>query len=232
MGNPESLAEESHGGDGLLEYPVYTKPPSWRGLEVPEVLRSGDHARIEGWRREQAERRTALRRPDLLHPSRAVRAGDLDLTLRPAAPGDAGELLSLQRACYAGTPSVDAEDTGAAAAVHEELADVIGWLPGWTTLLAHAGPRLVGAVRVRLLDQEWRIDRLMVVPDLRGRGLGGWLLAQAEATAPTVARRATLCAVAEGEGHQARWRKAGYRPERGGSGAGPARLTKPLRRAR
>ena len=66
MGNPASLAEESHGGDGLLEYPVYTKPPSWRGLDVPEVLFSGHHAQIARWRRDQALRRTAQRRPDLV----------------------------------------------------------------------------------------------------------------------------------------------------------------------
>ena len=66
MGNPESLAEESHGAGGLLEYPVYTKPPSWRGLDVPEVLFSGHHAQIARWRRDQALRRTAERRPDLL----------------------------------------------------------------------------------------------------------------------------------------------------------------------
>lgn len=66
MGNPESLAEESHGSDGLLEYPVYTKPASWRGHDVPEVLLSGHHARITQWRREQSERRTRERRPDLL----------------------------------------------------------------------------------------------------------------------------------------------------------------------
>ena len=66
MGNPESLAEESHGGDGLLEYPVYTQPPTWRGLDVPEVLFSGHHARIARWRRDQALRRTAARRPDLV----------------------------------------------------------------------------------------------------------------------------------------------------------------------
>jgi len=66
MGNPESLAEESHGGEGLLEYPVYTKPPTWRGLDVPEVLFSGHHAQIARWRRDQALRRTAERRPDLV----------------------------------------------------------------------------------------------------------------------------------------------------------------------
>ncbi len=66
LGNPESLAEESHGANGLLEYPVYTKPPTWRGLDVPEVLFSGHHAEIARWRRDEALRRTARRRPDLL----------------------------------------------------------------------------------------------------------------------------------------------------------------------
>ena len=69
LGNPESLTEESHGlgaGGGLLEYPVYTKPASWRGLAVPEVLSSGDHARVARWRRDQSLRRTAARRPDLM----------------------------------------------------------------------------------------------------------------------------------------------------------------------
>lgn len=68
IGNPESLAEESHseGNDGLLEYPVYTKPPSWRGLDVPEVLFSGHHAKIAAWRREQALDLTRRRRPDLI----------------------------------------------------------------------------------------------------------------------------------------------------------------------
>ena len=66
LGNPASLTEESHGSEGLLEYPVYTKPPSWRGRDVPEVLFSGHHAQIARWRRDQALRRTAERRPDLI----------------------------------------------------------------------------------------------------------------------------------------------------------------------
>lgn len=65
MGNPESLAEESHAAEGLLEYPVYTKPASWRGRDVPEVLLSGHHGQIAAWRREEALRRTRERRPDL-----------------------------------------------------------------------------------------------------------------------------------------------------------------------
>lgn len=65
MGNPESIVEESH-SDGLLEYPAYTKPRTWRGLDVPEVLLSGHHATIARWRRDQALERTAARRPDML----------------------------------------------------------------------------------------------------------------------------------------------------------------------
>jgi tRNA (guanine37-N1)-methyltransferase len=66
LGNADSLAEESHTSDGLLEGPTFTKPPTWRGLDVPDVLLSGDHARIARWRRTEALRRTASRRPDLL----------------------------------------------------------------------------------------------------------------------------------------------------------------------
>jgi tRNA (guanine37-N1)-methyltransferase len=75
VGNPESLVEESHGAAGLLEYPVYTKPPAWGDLEVPEVLLSGHHARIHRWRRDQALRRTAVRRPDMV---RALDVATLD----------------------------------------------------------------------------------------------------------------------------------------------------------
>jgi tRNA (guanine37-N1)-methyltransferase len=65
VGNPESLVEESH-SDGLLEYPVYTKPSEWRGRAIPEVLLSGNHARIARHRRDEQLQRTAARRPDLI----------------------------------------------------------------------------------------------------------------------------------------------------------------------
>lgn len=65
VGNPESLVEESH-EDGLLEYPSYTKPASWRGLDVPPVLLSGNHGAIDSWRYEQQLTRTKRVRPDLL----------------------------------------------------------------------------------------------------------------------------------------------------------------------
>ena len=64
VGNPASLVEESH-EDGLLEYPVYTKPADWRGRAVPPVLLSGDHGKVAAWRRAQQKERTRERRPDL-----------------------------------------------------------------------------------------------------------------------------------------------------------------------
>ncbi|HKA93580.1 MAG TPA: tRNA (guanosine(37)-N1)-methyltransferase TrmD [Acidimicrobiia bacterium] len=74
MGNTESGEDESF-GDGLLEYPQYTRPADFRGWAVPEALRSGDHARVARWRRAEALRRTLERRPDLLGP-RALTADE------------------------------------------------------------------------------------------------------------------------------------------------------------
>lgn len=68
LGNQQSHQEDSF-SDGLLEGPSYTRPVSWRGLDVPPILLSGDHGRIAAWRRDQALARTAARRPDLLPPS-------------------------------------------------------------------------------------------------------------------------------------------------------------------
>jgi tRNA (guanine37-N1)-methyltransferase len=93
IGNPESLVEESH-EDGLLEYPVFTKPASWRGLDVPEVLTSGHHGHVRRWRRDERLRRTAARRPDLIA---ALDPADLDAHDRAvlehlSAPGNAQAL--------------------------------------------------------------------------------------------------------------------------------------------
>lgn len=82
LGNEGSSREESFEG-GLLEYPQYTKPAEFRGLTVPEVLRSGDHGAVARWRRLEALRRTAERRPDLLEargglsPEEQALLGDL-----------------------------------------------------------------------------------------------------------------------------------------------------------
>jgi tRNA (guanine37-N1)-methyltransferase len=65
LGDPQGVMDDTH-ASGLIEYPHYTRPPNFRGWEVPQVLLSGDHARIERWRREQSLLRTRQRRPDLL----------------------------------------------------------------------------------------------------------------------------------------------------------------------
>ncbi|PMB97488.1 tRNA (guanosine(37)-N1)-methyltransferase TrmD [Brevibacterium luteolum] len=94
MGNPESLIEESY-EDGLLEYPVYTKPADWRGHPVPDVLLSGNHAAIARWRRDQRLIRTQRTRPDLLAglPDAALDARDrqvLTEAAREVEPGGPG----------------------------------------------------------------------------------------------------------------------------------------------
>ena len=66
LGNEDSAAQESF-ANGLLDHPQYTRPPVFRGMAVPDVLLSGDHQKVDEWRRQQALERTARRRPDLLH---------------------------------------------------------------------------------------------------------------------------------------------------------------------
>ncbi|MDP9442993.1 MAG: tRNA (guanosine(37)-N1)-methyltransferase TrmD [Actinomycetota bacterium] len=90
LGNPRSLQEESHvagAGGGLLEAPVYTKPAVWRGLAVPDVLLSGHHAVVARWRRDQALRRTAARRPDLIARIDPASWDERDRAVLDAAPG-------------------------------------------------------------------------------------------------------------------------------------------------
>lgn len=65
LGDPTGAEDDSH-ASGLLEYPHYTRPPEFRGWKVPEVLLSGDHAKVDAWRREQSLRRTFAKRPDML----------------------------------------------------------------------------------------------------------------------------------------------------------------------
>jgi tRNA (guanine37-N1)-methyltransferase len=78
MGNDTSADDESF-SDGLLEYPHYTRPADFRGWQVPDILRSGDHARVARWRRAQALRRTIERRPDLMAARGGLSAADVAL---------------------------------------------------------------------------------------------------------------------------------------------------------
>ncbi|MGH3414638.1 MAG: tRNA (guanosine(37)-N1)-methyltransferase TrmD [Marmoricola sp.] len=218
LGNAESLAEESF-IEGLLEYPVYTRPESWRGLEVPDVLLSGDHARVAAWRHQQSVRRTAERRSDLLHPAAALG----HLQVRAARPGDAGELLTLQRACWV---QEQQDNPGVRVpALHESLEELTAWLATDTVLVAHDSGRLVGAVRARLRDDVWDIGRLMVAPDLQGNGLGRDLLARIEDLAPGEATGFELFTGAGSRRNLRMYRRAGYRP-RGEVEPGVVRLTR------
>ncbi|HEY0951959.1 tRNA (guanosine(37)-N1)-methyltransferase TrmD [Nocardioides sp.] len=222
MGNAESLVEESHEG-GLLEYPVYTKPASWRGRDVPEVLLSGDHAAIAAWRRAQAERRTVARRPDLLPASVVLD----DVEVRAAEPADAGELYVLQLACW--VQELHANPGVRIPALHESLEDLRAWLARDTVLVARAAGRLVGAVRASLDGQTWEVGRLMVAPDLAGRGLGRALLERIEALAPAEASAYALFTGAGSARNQRMYKKAGYRL-RGEVEPGVVRMTKRISR--
>lgn len=205
MGNAESLVEESHEA-GLLEYPVYTRPASWRGLDVPPVLLSGDHAAVAAWRHEQALRRTAQRRPDLLHASAAA----TEWEIVPATAGDAGELLTLQRACWV-QEALANDSLADIPALHESLDDVRAWMQTWSTWVVRSEGRLVGAVRGRLEGTAWDIGRVMVAPDLQGRGLGRALLAHIEAVAAPEAASYQLFTGARSADNIRMYKKAGYR---------------------
>ena len=105
LGNPASAEQDSF-SDGLLEGPCYTRPEVWRELPVPDVLRSGNHAAIDRWRRDQALERTYRRRPDLLA---ALAPEDLDAK-------DRARLDTLQGADEAGAPHEGSPDAGSAPA--------------------------------------------------------------------------------------------------------------------
>lgn len=208
MGNAESLVEESH-EDGLLEYPVYTKPASWRDRDVPDVLLSGDHGRIAAWRREQSVQRTAARRPDLIA---ATTVGTDEVRL--AVPADAGEILTLQLACWVAeqraNPGVEIP------ALLESLEDVRRWLDQWTVIVRRRSGRLIAAARGRVERHgehagAWDVGRLMVAPDLQGQGLGRDMLARIEAAAPAEVSAYVLFTGAGSVDNIRMYKKAGYR---------------------
>lgn len=229
VGNAESLVEESHEG-GLLEYPIYTKPSVWQDGDgvtraVPDVLLSGDHARIAAWRHEQRLERTAARRPDLLAAAATAGAlGDLDASV--ATPADAPEIAVVQRACWAQMVAVPQHWWGAPA---ESAQDVRDGLAHWDTHVFRSEGRLVASVRVRRDPADptvWQIGRLMVVPDLQGRGIGRQLLAHAESLAPADVTTFWLNTATEVPRLMRMYKRAGYRPVGPGEGPGTTDLTK------
>jgi GNAT superfamily N-acetyltransferase len=128
-------------------------------------------------------------------------------SLHRASAVDAPELLVLQRCCW--VDEAIANDTLDVAALHETLEEVRAWADAWMTWCVRVNGRLVGAVRARQEGSSWEVGRLMVAPDLAGRGLGRWLLRLAEDEAPvdvacivlfTGVRSARNIAIYEGAG--------------------------------
>jgi tRNA (guanine37-N1)-methyltransferase len=206
VGNPRSLTEESHSEDhdGLLEYPLYTKPPSWRGLEVPEILSSGHHGRIAAWRRSAALARTRALRPDLLPADEQA-----ELVIEPATIDDTGELWTLQLSAYVSEGRLNGSFD--IPPLMETLAELRASVAAGTVLVARQAGRLVGSVRADAAeDGVWYIGRLMVAPDLHGRGIGSRLLSEIEARAPAGTTRLRLRTGIFSAGNLAYYRRRGY----------------------
>ena len=185
LGNAASAIEESHGADGLLEHPAYTQPPSWRGLDVPEVLRSGDHGRIARWRRARAVERTARVRPDLIaaHPP----------TVRPARKGDAETLADVAAAtfplaCPPDMPTADIETFVRDNLSFERfrgylkdrtrwllVAEVAGAVVGYTMSIAGepSDPEIAAAVPTRPTAE---LSKCYVRPELHRSGVAAALM--------------------------------------------------------
>jgi tRNA (guanine37-N1)-methyltransferase len=205
IGNPASLAEESHGvdHDGLLEYPAYTKPPSWRGLDVPEILFSGHHEKIAQWRRDRALDRTRERRPDLLPQVAAP------VVVERATDADVGEILTLQRATFLSEARLNGRfDLPPLVETYGQLRRSFA---AGTVLVARRGRRIIGAVMGnRANDTRWGIGRLMVAPDQQGAGIGSRLLAAIEVEAPAGVEAFVLFTGPASAGNLAFYGRRGY----------------------
>lgn len=205
IGNPASLAEESHaaGQEGLLEYPVYTKPPSWRGLDVPEILFSGHHNEIARWRRRQALDRTRQRRPDLLP---AVPGAPV---ITEAVAGDAGEIWTVQQAAFLSEGRLNGSYD--LPPLTQTLAELEASLSQGLVLVARRKGRLIGSVRAEVSSNGfWFIGRLMVAPDLQRQGIGRQLMDAIEARTPPQALGCQLCTGGLSVRNLAFYRRRGY----------------------
>lgn len=125
-----------------------------------------------------------------------------------AETGDVSELVVLQRCCWVTEAIVN--DTLAIPALYEDHETVRTWVAEKHVWTVRQGPRLVAAVRAHQDGPRWEIGRLMVAPDLRGMGLGRWLLAYAESRAPGSVRRFDLFTGARSERNVRMYRSAGY----------------------
>ncbi|MDT8911846.1 GNAT family N-acetyltransferase [Amycolatopsis sp. PS_44_ISF1] len=132
-----------------------------------------------------------------------------DTRLSVATEADAPELLVLQRCCW--VQEALQNDTLEIPALHESLDEVREWTSSWQVWLVRQGPRLIGAVRGQVEDGDWEIGRLMVAPDLAGRGLGRFLLGHVESQAPADVPRFTLFTGAKSTRNITMYERAGYR---------------------
>lgn len=132
------------------------------------------------------------------------------LVVDRAGAADAAEICVLQRCCW--VAEAIANDTLAIPALHETLDDVRDWVTAMRVWVVRHEGRLVGGVRAHQEDDRWEIGRLMVAPDLAGRGVGRWLLALAESHAPPSARRFGLYVGRRTERNLRMYARAGYRP--------------------
>ncbi|MET7396509.1 bifunctional NAD(P)H-dependent oxidoreductase/GNAT family N-acetyltransferase [Dactylosporangium sp. NPDC005572] len=143
---------------------------------------------------------------------------------RRLTPHDAPEVTVLQRCCW--VEEAVANDTMAIPALHESPEDVRAWLASWHTTGIWLDGRLLGMVRTRRDDTDWHLGRLAVVPDLRGRGLGRWLLRTAEAAAEPGCRRIVLFTGAKSLRNINFYRSEGYQPVSPADQDGTIRLAK------
>lgn len=131
-----------------------------------------------------------------------------DSTVQPFTRPDLAELVVLQRCCW--TAEAIANQTLDVPALHETHEQVLAWATTWTTVVVRLRGRLVGAARARQEARDWHVGRLMVAPDLAGRGIGSALLGLVEGLAPDGVERFVLFTGARSERNVRTYRRAGY----------------------
>ncbi|QYC40053.1 NADPH-dependent FMN reductase [Nonomuraea coxensis DSM 45129] len=144
--------------------------------------------------------------------------------VRALTPDDAPDVLVLQRCCW--VEEALANDTLAIPALGESLEQVRDWLATWQAVGLWRDGRLLGMVRARRVADDWHVGRLGVVPDLRGQGVGRWLLSEAEAAADAGCRRVVLSTGSRSRRNIRLYQAQGYRTE--SSDRDTATLTKPV----